>query len=92
MLSPAQNAAVVNYLAKNSSRPLVAVRLWALCFEYLDMQAGEIMLRRDEIADAVGKQPKNVSTIIGELVKCGMVSRRREKVGGMRGPGVVHYS
>jgi hypothetical protein len=91
MLSPDQNAAVVNYLAAHSSRPVIAMRLWALCFRYLDIETGEIMLRRDEIASAVGEQPANVSTIIGELVEFGAISRRREKVGGMRGPGLVRY-
>jgi hypothetical protein len=49
------------------------------------------MLRRDEIADAVGEQPEHVSTIMTELMDFGAISRKREKVGGMRGPGVVRY-
>jgi len=91
MLSPSQNAAVVSYLAIHSSRPLVAVRLWALCFEYLRNDTGEILLRRDEIADKLQEDPDNVSRIMGELEKIGAIIRRRERVDGMRGPGLVRY-
>src|SRR4051794_27015128 len=35
MLSPSQNAAVVRYLRQHSSRALVALELWAMCFEHL---------------------------------------------------------
>jgi hypothetical protein len=91
MLSPAQNAAVVNYLAGHSRYPIVAMRIWALCFEHLDHETGEIMLRRDQVAEAIGEQPAHVSTIMSELVEFGAISRRREKMGGMRGPGLVRY-
>lgn len=91
MLSPSQNAAVVSHLALNSSRPLVAVRLWALCFEHLRNDTGEIMLRRDQIADRLKEEPRNISRIMGELEAIGAIIRRRERVGGMRGPGLVRY-
>lgn len=91
MLSPDQNAAVVRYLATHSSRPVVAMQLWALCFQHLDMETGEIMLRRDEIAEAIGEQPDNVSTIMTELSDFGAISRKREKIGGLRGRGLVRY-
>jgi hypothetical protein len=45
MISPSQNAAVVNYLLDHSQRPMQAVRLWALCFVHLNNDTGEIMLR-----------------------------------------------
>lgn len=91
MISPQQNAAVVDYLAGNSSRPLIAMRLWALAFQHLRQDTGEIMLSREEIAHAIGEQPDNVSRIMGELVEFGAISRRRNKVAGMRGPGAVAY-
>jgi hypothetical protein len=91
MLSPAQNGAVVNYLAGNSTRPIIAMRLWALCFEHLDMDTGEIMLTRDQIAEYLSQQPDTISEIMSELVKFGAISRRREKIAGMRGQGAVHY-
>lgn len=91
MLSPEQNAAVVNWLVKNSGRPMVAVRVWAHCFEHLDYDTGEIRRHRDEIAKNVGVDPKHVSEIMTELVKMGAIIRRRERIAGMRGPGPVHY-
>jgi hypothetical protein len=91
MLSPSQNAAVVNYLAAKSSRPMVAMRLWALCFEHLNMDTGEILLSRDQIAELIGDQPANISRVMSELTQFGAISRQRTKVAGMSGPGAVRY-
>ena len=91
MLSPSQNAAVVGWLLKNSKRPQVAVHIWALCFEHLRTDTGEILIRREEIADAVNDTADHVSTIMGELEQVGAIIRRRERVAGMRGPGFVKY-
>ena len=91
MLSPEQNEAVVSYLAEHSDRPLVAVRLWALCFKHLRNDTGEIMLRRDEIAEKLREEPNTISRIMGQLEEIGAIIRRRERVGGMRGPGLVRY-
>lgn len=91
MLSPSQNAAVVRYLAENSALPLVAVRLWALCFEHLRTDTGEVMLTRDEIAEKINQPADEVSRIMTELVECGAIIRRRERIAGMRGPGRVRY-
>jgi CRP-like cAMP-binding protein len=91
MLSPEQNAAVVNWLVEHSGRPLVAVRLWALCFEHLDEETGEIHHRREQIAESLGVDPDDVSRIMSELVKMGAIIRRRERIAGLRGPGPVRY-
>lgn len=91
MLSPSQNAIVVNYLAKHSKRPIIAMQLWALFFEHLRTDTGEIMLRREEIAEKMGLDADNVSHIMTELVEFGAIIRRREKVGGLKGPGFVRY-
>lgn len=91
MLSPEQNAAVVNWLVKNSGRPMVAVRVWAHCFEHLDYDTGEIRRSREEIAKTVGIERRDVSRIMTELAKMGAITRRREKVAGLSGPGTVHY-
>lgn len=91
MLSPDQNAAVVEFLAANSGRPIVSVRLWALCFRHLRTDTGEIMLGRDELAKSLGVTAGEVSRCMSELVKFGAILRVRERVGGMRGPGVVRY-
>src|SRR5688500_4398884 len=91
MLSPEQNEAVIGWLLDHSSRPQKAVRLWAALFRYLRRDTGEIMLTRDELAEQIGDRPDKVSAIMGELEGIGAISRRREKVPGMRGPGAVRY-
>jgi hypothetical protein len=91
MMSPADNAKVVAWLAQNSALPMVAVQLWATLFLHLDRETGEIMQTRDELADAVKTSPRDVSRIMGELESIRAISRKREKVAGMRGPGVVRY-
>jgi len=91
MLSPEQNAAVVDWLAANSSRPQIAMRLWAKLFSHLRTDTGEIVATRDELAELVGDNADNVSRVMGELASIGAISRRREKVAGMRGPGLVRY-
>jgi hypothetical protein len=91
MLSPSQNAAVVSHLAQNSSRPIVAMRLWALCFEHLRTDTGEVVLTREELAEKMGQKADHVSEVMSELVECGAIIRRRERVKGLRGPGIVRY-
>jgi hypothetical protein len=91
MLSPAQNRAVVRWLLEHSSRPQKAIDLWVLLFEHLRRDTGEIMLTRDELAEQIGVPADNVSLIMGELEEIGAISRRREKVPGLRGPGMVRY-
>ena len=91
MMSPADNAKVVTWLAKNSEKPMVAMQLWATLFLHLNRDTGEIVQARGELADAVGTSPRDVSRIMTELESIGAISRKREKVAGMRGPGVVRY-
>lgn len=91
MISPEQNAAVVDWLSRHSSRPLVAMRLWAALFSNLRTDTGEIVQTRDELADLIGDTSDHVSEIMGELASVGAISRRRERVAGMRGPGLVRY-
>lgn len=75
----------------HSSRPIVAMQLWALCFEHLDEETGEIHHSREEIAKSVGIDAEDVSRIMSELVKMGAIIRRRERIAGLRGPGLVRY-
>lgn len=91
MVDPVGNAAVVRWLAAHSSRPTIAMVLWAELAQHIHNDTHEVVRTRDELADAVGVHPDNVSRIMGELEACGAISRRRERVAGMRGPGVVKY-
>lgn len=91
MLSPAANAEIVTWLVQNSTLPQVAVQLWALLFTALRTDTGEVVLTRDEMAERLGVAPNEVSRIMTELEGVGAISRRRERVAGMRGPGLVRY-
>jgi CRP-like cAMP-binding protein len=91
MLSPEQNDLVVDWLSENSTRPLVATRLWAKLFKALRTDTGEIVMTREELAEAVKIAPKHISEIMGELEQIGAITRRRQRVAGLRGPGMVRY-
>jgi len=91
MIKPAQNAAVVDWLEANSTRPMKAMRLWALMFEHLYPHTGQIMLTRDQIAEKVGITPEHVSEIMGELVRFKAIFTERHRLEGVRGPGKVVY-
>ena len=52
---------------------MVAVELWALCFEHLRNDTGEVLLSREQMAEEVGVAPKRVSEVMSELVKIGAI-------------------
>jgi len=91
MIRPAQNRAVTLWLMKNSKRPMKAVDVWTLLFDHLFPHTGQVMLTREEIAEAVGIRVNEVTAIMNELVGFGAIFTEREKVAGMRGPGLVRY-
>ena len=91
MLSPAQNRAVNDWLLEHAERRREANALWALLFEHLDRHTGMILLTRDELAEQVGTHPNTISAIMSDLEGIGAIVRRRERVAGMRGPGMVRY-
>lgn len=91
LLGTEENAAIVSWLAEHSSRPLVALRLWAQLLAHLRTDTGEIVQTRDELAEALQITPNDVTRIMGELASIGAISRRRERVAGLRGPGLVRY-
>jgi hypothetical protein len=91
MLSPAQNRAVVHWLLEHCKRPQEAVALWAVLFEHLDRHTGMILLSRDELATQVGTHPNHISEIMAELESIGAIARRRDRIAGLRGPGMVRY-
>ena len=78
MIGPVENQAVVDWLYGNSRRPKAATRVWAMLFTALRYDTGEIALTREEIAEHVGTAPRNVSSIMTELVGIGAVSRTRD--------------
>jgi AraC-like DNA-binding protein len=79
MISPVQNAAVVRWLGEHSTRPQVAVRLWAELLTALRPDTGEILLSRLDLAQRLGVQPQNLSRLMTELASINAI--RREKQG-----------
>jgi predicted transcriptional regulator len=67
------------------------MELWALCFEHLRNDTGEILLSREEIAEKLGQPADDISKIMSELVDFGAIIRKRQRVVGLKGPGMVHY-
>lgn len=83
---------VSEWLAANSSRKLIALRLWALILAHVDQDTGDIALTRDEIADALKVPPADVSRVMSELEQCCAINRRRVRIAGLRGAGMVRYA
>lgn len=78
MISPAQNAAVVEWLSAHSKRPQVAIRIWALLFTALRADTGQILLTRGQIAEKIGVEPRTVSEIMTELASINAILREKE--------------
>jgi DNA-binding transcriptional ArsR family regulator len=78
MVEPVLYAQVVDHLARHSRRKLKAVQLWAHLFATLPPDSNEVQLGREELAQAVGLQPRTISEIMSELEAVGAIYRRRE--------------
>ncbi len=78
MISTHQNAAVVRWLNRNSKRPQVAVELWATLFEHMRTDTGEVLQSRSELAERVGIEPRNLSSIMTELESINAVQRQQD--------------
>lgn len=72
-------------------RPQQVRHAFDLALLSLRQDTGEIMMRRDELAEEIGCAPRTVSEIMGVLERLGAIRRTRQKVPGIRGPGVAVY-
>lgn len=72
-------------------RPQQVRHAFDLALLSLRQDTGEIMMRRDELAEEIGCAPRTVSEIMGVLERLGAIKRTRQKVPGIRGPGVAIY-
>lgn len=79
MISTAQQAAVLDWLTANSKRPLKAVKLWGHLLANLDRDTGEIVATRQDLAERVGMDSRDLSKTMTELASINAV--RREKIG-----------
>ena len=78
MVEPHLHDQVVGYLTEHSRRPLKAVRRWSKLFTVLPPDSNEVLLSREELGQAVGIRPAEVSAIMGELEAIGAIYRRQE--------------
>jgi DNA-binding transcriptional ArsR family regulator len=78
MISPAQNAAVVEWLSQHSRRPQVAVRLWAQLLGHLRSDTGEITQTRAQLAERIGIEPRTLSELMTELETIRAIRREKE--------------
>lgn len=78
MLSPQQNAEVIRWINKNSKRPHKAVELWATLLEHLRIDTGEIMANRQELAERVGMDARDLSKTMTELASINAIRREKE--------------
>jgi len=85
MISPEQNLTVVNWLTSKSKRPLKSVKLWALLFDNVHRETGQIMLTRQELSEKIEEKPYNISRIMTELESIGAILKKKD------GRGVIYY-
>lgn len=78
MLSPAQNAEVVRWINRNAKRPQKAAELWATLLEHLRIDTGEITATRQELADRVGMEPRDLSSTMTELASINAIRRVKQ--------------
>ena len=72
-------------------RPKQVLHAFDLVILNLRQDTGEVLLSRDQLAKEIGCSPDNVSRVMSTLVRLGVITRERQRVEGMRGPGVVVY-
>jgi hypothetical protein len=88
MLSPDQNAAVVNYLANHSKRPKTAMQVWSVLFTGMRRDTGEVLFTTKEIAEIIGAPRSNVSSVLTELAQVNAILKRRDVAGSRGAPAI----
>jgi hypothetical protein len=78
MVTTSQNLAVVRWISEYSARPHKANLLWALIFDHVHPNTGEIMLSRDELAERISDQPRSVSSLMSEFASINAIERRKQ--------------
>jgi hypothetical protein len=78
MVEPNLYAGVVRHLRAHSSRPLVALQLWAELFTLMPDDSNEVQATRQELAALVGCSPDEISMVMKELEALNAVHRVRD--------------
>jgi hypothetical protein len=74
-----------------SKRPAEVRHLFDIALANLRWDTGEVMLRRDQIAERMKCAPREVSKAMTLLCDWGVMRRETVRVEGMRGRGIVTY-
>lgn len=90
MISPVQCLAVWDAI-REMDRPDLTRHVFDLVLTHVEPNTGAVTLTREEIAERVKTEPRNVSTVMSNLEAASVIYRRRLKVSGMRGRGPVRY-
>lgn len=77
MINPKKNAEIVLWLADNSKRPKVAVKVWAVILSELCPYTGLVKINRDWLADRIGCRADHVGQIMKDLVQIEAVTTSR---------------
>lgn len=77
---------------KGKDRPKDVRRAFDAVLLNLSPDTGEVLLSRDELAEAMGVSPDKASAAMSVLVRLGLVQREYLPVEGMRGRGMVRYA
>ena len=65
-------------------RPNQVRHLFDLVLTHIEVNTGIVTLTREELAEKIGTQPRNISTMMGTLERLGVITRERWKVPGAR--------
>lgn len=91
LLFTAEHTALMRHLRETSRRPMIAAELFSLCMREMDWNTREVKLSRFAIAKELNVDPRVVSQLIGELVKCGAMRRQFEDEDGNRARHVRYF-
>ncbi len=93
MLGHAQTKAIWDAIRAldPDERPNQVRHAFDLVILNLRQDTGEVMLTRDQLAKEISCSPDHVSHAMSILVRMGVIRRERQRVEGMRGPGIAVY-
>jgi Crp-like helix-turn-helix protein len=93
MLQPKQVLTVWDAIRAlpGKDRPHQVRHLFDLVLTHLEWDTGLVILTREELAEAIGATPANVSRMMGTLERIGVIVRERVRMDGMRGRGFARY-
>lgn len=86
-----RHAQLMRHLRLESRHPMIAAELFSVCVTHMDWTTCEVMRSREQLAKELGVKPNLISRLMGELVKCGAISRKFEDEDGNRTKTVRYF-